>query len=154
MIHYGDHRLWTATSPCELNNIPTPEEISLMIATALGHGVTTVAANQVGDGRRFFLGRLDNDWELFVNPEIRILDIDNYLLIVEKCPHSEVACAMKRYLQIELEWTNFHGERCSSVFTGMAAADAQAAINFLDGNDYGRLHKLGDWGAPHYRYAG
>jgi len=161
LVHYSDQVLWTPTRECSIEEVtwPSADEINEMID--LGEEfdaeaqLRVVTHNQVGGCTRFFVGRLEHDdWDVFINPEISVDNLDDYILVADTCPHTGLSSTLKRYRKVALRWYDLGGNMYERDFSGMPAADIQTAINYLNGRDFAHLDKLGDWGSPHIRYAG
>lgn len=156
LAHYSDQILWTPTQECagEGESWPDADEINNMIELAEEQGLRILAHNQVSGNMKFFVGRLeDEDWDVFINPEVMVDDLDDYIFIKDTCPHSGVTSAFKRYRKLTLRWADLGGNMYEREFTGVPASDIQAAVNRLEGRDFAHLDQLGDWGKPHRRYA-
>lgn len=157
LVHYSNQVLWTPTRECisEKDGWPNADEINDMISLGEELDLRIVTHNQVAGQDKFFVGRIeDDDWDIFINPEVTVDDLDDYMFVAEICPHSKEMSALKRYRRITLQWFDLGGNMYERGFTGIPAADVQTAVNYLEGRDFAYLEQLGDWGSPHLRYAG
>ena len=119
LVHYADPILWTSTMECSNvdNTWPEADEINEMIELGEELDLQTITHNQVGGGGRFFVGRLDDsDWDVFINPEVSVQDLDDYILVTDRCPHSRVVSALKRFRKLTLRWADLGGNMYERTF--------------------------------------
>jgi len=151
LVSFNDNILWTKTQEVNPESWPTKEEIDGLLATAKQNHLNVLAANQVGINKRFLVSNVSGAWVVYINPDIKPNN-DDKILLKTTCPHSKLDCVRNHYRSITMRWLDSNGVTHQSIYTGCKAADLQIGVDYLDGYDYGTLHKLGDWGKEHVRF--